>query len=181
MSGCQCHVLCLHHELASFSYRIPSPAWQVLFSGEVMPTAPDAVEVRSCRTPGLEPLRPDRDYLQLCTLRHFADRDFAPDEALPIGRAFTQRERVFLLDENDAPGRRARAGRGRSAFPVRRFALGYHVDPVRTAQAFTQNPLNTNWWRKRIYRTGDLARYDESGSLYYIGRRDFGSSTWDTA
>ena len=43
---------------------------------------------------------------------------------------------------------------------------------MRTAQAFTQNPLNTNWY-ERIYRTGDLARYDESGSLYYIGRRDF--------
>ena len=52
------------------------------------------------------------------------------------------------------------------------LALGYFADPVRTAQAFTQNPLNTNWY-ERIYRTGDLARYDESGSLYYIGRRDF--------
>ena len=52
------------------------------------------------------------------------------------------------------------------------LALGYYADPVRTAQAFTQNPLNTNWY-ERIYRTGDLARYDESGSLYYIGRRDF--------
>jgi len=52
------------------------------------------------------------------------------------------------------------------------LALGYYADPVRTAQAFTQNPLNTNWY-ERVYRTGDLARYDESGSLYYIGRRDF--------
>ena len=91
-------------------------------------------------------------------------------QALPIGRAFPN-EKVFLLDENDAlvtvPGQA-----GEICVSGTALALGYYADPVRTAQAFTQNPLNTNWY-ERIYRTGDLARYDESGSLYYIGRRDF--------
>ena len=105
-----------------------------------------------------------------CTYAILPDRNFAPDEALPIGRAFPN-EKVFLLDENDAlvtvPGQA-----GEVCVSGTALALGYYADPVRTAQAFTQNPLNTNWY-ERIYRTGDLARYDESGSLYYIGRRDF--------
>ena len=62
--------------------------------------------------------------------------------------------------------------RERSAFPGTALALGYYADPARTAQAFTQNPLNSSWY-ERIYRTGDLARYDEAGELYYIGRKDF--------
>ena len=81
------------------------------------------------------------------------------------------KRQVFLLDENDVlvtvPGQA-----GEICVSGTALALGYYADPVRTAQAFTQNPLNTNWY-ERIYRTGDLARYDESGSLYYIGRRDF--------
>ena len=108
--------------------------------------------------------------LLLCGCSAPQVQDFAPDEALPIGRAFPN-EKVFLLDENDAlvtvPGQA-----GEICVSGTALALGYYADPVRTAQAFTQNPLNANWY-ERIYRTGDLARYDESGSLYYIGRRDF--------
>ena len=61
------------------------------------------------------------------------DRDFAPDEALPIGRAFPN-EKVFLLDENDAlvtvPGQA-----GEICVSGTALALGYYADPVRTAQA----------------------------------------------
>ena len=89
---------------------------------------------------------------------------------LPIGHAFPN-EKVFLLDENDRlvtePGLA-----GELCVSGTALALGYYADPARTAQAFTQNPLNTRWY-ERIYRTGDLARCDAAGDFYYIGRKDF--------
>ena len=56
---------------------IPFPGGQVLFSGEV--SVPHLMKWKSLLPHARfgEPLRPDRDYLQLCTLRHFADRVFA--------------------------------------------------------------------------------------------------------
>mgnify|MGYP002750763322 CR=1 FL=1 len=162
--------LCLITGFHALDYRTPETVKRILYSGEVMPLK------------ALKEFRkhlPDVTYVNLygpteitcnCTYAILPDRDFAPDEALPIGRAFPN-EKVFLLDEDDAlvtvPGQA-----GEICVSGTALALGYYADPVRTAQAFTQNPLNTNWY-ERIYRTGDLARYDESGSLYYIGRRDF--------
>ena len=105
-----------------------------------------------------------------CTYYILPDRVFAPEEVLPIGHAFPN-EKVFLLDENDRlvtePGQA-----GELCVSGTALALGYYADPARTAQAFTQNPLNTRWY-ERIYRTGDLARCDAAGEFYYIGRKDF--------
>lgn len=50
--------------------------------------------------------------------------------------------------------------------------LGYFRDPKRTAQAFIQNPLHTNY-ADRGYRTGDLVERDSQGQLHFKGRADF--------
>ena len=162
--------MCFVSIMNGFSYRIPSRVRQVLFSGEVMPIKHLMKWKSALPHARFVNLYGPTEITCNCTYAILPDRDFAPDEALPIGRAFPN-EKVFLLDENDAlvtvPGQA-----GEICVSGTALALGYYADPVRTAQAFTQNPLNTNWY-ERIYRTGDLARYDESGSLYYIGRRDF--------
>ena len=162
--------MCFVSIMNGFSYRIPSRVRQVLFSGEVMPIKHLMKWKSALPHARFVNLYGPTEITCNCTYAILPDRDFAPDEALPIGRAFPN-EKVFLLDENDTlvtvPGQA-----GEICVSGTALALGYYADPVRTAQAFTQNPLNTNWY-ERIYRTGDLARYDESGSLYYIGRRDF--------
>ena len=52
------------------------------------------------------------------------------------------------------------------------LTLGYYNDPVRTAEVFVQNPLNTHY-PELIYRTGDLARYNEYGELVFVSRKDY--------
>ena len=96
-------------------------------------------------------------------------RDFALDEAIPIGRPFHNTE-ILLLDENDKPAAPGEVGeiciRGTAV------TLGYYNDPQRTAEAFVQNPLNRAY-PELIYRTGDLARYDEEGELIFLSRKDY--------
>ena len=50
--------------------------------------------------------------------------------------------------------------------------MGYYNNPEKTAQAFTQNPLNPHY-PERIYRTGDLVRINERGELLFVTRKDF--------
>jgi len=50
--------------------------------------------------------------------------------------------------------------------------LGYFNDPVRTAQAFVQNPAHGRFVDIG-YRTGDLVRRDPDGRLHFVGRADF--------
>lgn len=97
------------------------------------------------------------------------DRDFAEDGVIPIGRPFPNRE-ILLLGADDCPVRDGEIGeicvRGTS------LALGYYRDPQRTAEVFTQNPLNPDY-PELIYRTGDLGRRNERGELVFISRKDF--------
>lgn len=96
-------------------------------------------------------------------------RDFALDEAIPIGRPFRNTE-ILLLDENDtlaAPGEV-----GEICIRGTGVTLGYYNDPQRTAEAFVQNPLN-HAYPEIIYRTGDLARYNQEGELVFLSRKDY--------
>lgn len=141
--------MCFVSIMNGFSYRIPSHVRQVLFSGEVMPIKHLMKWKSALPHARFVNLYGPTEITCNCTYAILPDRDFAPDEALPIGRAFPN-EKVFLLDENDAlvtvPGQA-----GEICVSGTALALGYYADPVRTAQAFTQNPLNTNWY-ERIYR-----------------------------
>lgn len=162
--------MCFVSIMNGFGYRVPTTVRQVLFSGEVMPIKHLMKWKAALPQARFVNLYGPTEITCNCTYYILPDRDFTADEVLPIGRAFPN-EKVFLLDESDAlvtePGKA-----GELCVSGTALALGYYADPARTAQAFTQNPLN-RLWQERIYRTGDLARYDEAGELYYIGRKDF--------
>ncbi|WP_455500915.1 amino acid adenylation domain-containing protein, partial [Gemmiger sp.] len=162
--------MCFVSIMNGFGYRVPSAVRLVLFSGEVLPVKHLIKWKTALPQARFVNLYGPTEITCNCTYYILPDRDFTADETLPIGRAFPN-EKVFLLDENDAlvtaPGQE-----GELCVSGTALALGYYADPARTAQSFTQNPLNHNWY-ERIYRTGDLARYDEAGELYYIGRKDF--------
>jgi len=97
------------------------------------------------------------------------DRDFAPGEAIPIGRPFPNRE-ILLLTED---GMLAEDGQeGEICIRGTSVTLGYYNDPVRTGEAFVQNPLNTAY-PEIIYKTGDIGRYNEAGELMFVSRKDY--------
>ncbi len=98
-----------------------------------------------------------------------ADREFGPDEAIPIGRPFRNTD-ILLLDEENNPAAPGQAGeiciRGTS------LTLGYYKDFTRTDAAFVQNPRNSAY-HEPIYRTGDLGKYNERGELMFLSRKDY--------
>ncbi len=97
------------------------------------------------------------------------DRDFAPDEAIPIGGPFANTE-ILLLNEHDL-----RAGQGEIGEICIRgtsLTLGYYNNFEKTHEVFVQNPLNTAY-PELIYRTGDLGRYNERGELMFVSRKDY--------
>jgi len=97
------------------------------------------------------------------------DREFADDEMIPIGHPFQNRE-VLLLT---ADGRRADDGEeGEICVRGTALTLGYYNDPVRTGEAFVQNPLNTAY-PELIYKTGDMGRYNKEGELVFVSRKDY--------
>lgn len=97
------------------------------------------------------------------------DRDFAPGEAIPIGKPFPNRE-ILLLTED---GKLAEDGQeGEICIRGTSVTLGYYNDPIRTGEAFVQNPLNTAY-PEIIYKTGDIGRYNEAGELMFVSRKDY--------
>ncbi|MBR2523041.1 MAG: amino acid adenylation domain-containing protein [Clostridiales bacterium] len=96
------------------------------------------------------------------------NREFEDGDAIPIGRPFDNTD-ILLLDED----RKVPAGEvGEICIRGTALTLGYYNDPVRTAEVFVQNPLNTHY-PELIYRTGDLARYNEYGELVFVSRKDY--------
>jgi acyl-coenzyme A synthetase/AMP-(fatty) acid ligase len=87
---------------------------------------------------------------------------------LPIGKPY-ENYGILLLDENNREPAPGALGEICVRGPI--LALGYYGDPVRTAEAFIQNPLNPNF-RELIYKTGDLGRFREDGNLEFHGRKD---------
>ena len=97
------------------------------------------------------------------------ERDFAPDEAIPIGKPFKNTDILLLTDDN----KRAAPGEiGEICIRGTSLTLGYYNDFERTDKAFVQNPLNSAY-PERIYRTGDLGRVNERGELVFVSRRDY--------
>ena len=138
----------------------------VTFAGEVMPSKQLNVWRRAL---------PGRVYANLygptetdvCTC-YVVDRDFADQEALPIGYARANMRVVILKEDGSeaAPGEQ-----GELCVVGSGVALGYWNNPEETARAFAPNPL-TGPWPEPMYRTGDLAYKDAGGLIWYVGRRD---------
>ena len=87
-----------------------------------------------------------------------------------IGRPIPGSE-IFVLNEHDEPCATGEIGELVQRGPT--VALGYWNDPVSTAAVFRSHPgspaANNGF---RVVHSGDLVRRDESGLLYFVGRRD---------
>lgn len=96
------------------------------------------------------------------------DRDFSPEEALPIGRPLPNTGILLINDRNQpaSPGEP-----GEICIRGTCLTLGYYNDPQRTAEAFVQNPLNA-LYPERIYRTGDYGFYNDRRELMFLSRKD---------
>ncbi len=97
------------------------------------------------------------------------NREFAPDDVIPIGRPFKNTE-ILLLDEKNELAKDGEPGeiciRGTSV------TLGYYNNPEKTAEAYVQNPLN-KVYPEIIYRTGDIGKRNADGDLIFISRKDY--------
>lgn len=97
------------------------------------------------------------------------ERDFAPDEVIPIGQPFHNTE-ILLLNEKNERASENEVGeicvRGTS------LTLGYYHNFEKTNEVFVQNPLNDRY-PELIYRTGDLGKYNEHGELIFVSRKDY--------
>lgn len=132
------------------------PLRRIFFCGEVMP----------CRTLNLwKRALPDAMYVNMygpteitdVCMYYIIDRDFADDDALPIGFP-CENTRIDLID-------------GEICVSGTCLSLGYYRAPEKTAAAFVPNPLRTGI-SETMYRTGDLGCYNVRGEMMFIGRRD---------
>ena len=140
----------------------------VFFGGEVMPVKHLNLWRRAYPDVRYVNFYGPTEVTDTCTY-YEVNREFDAADTLPMGGACRNMD-VFLLDENDNLVLEGREGevcvRGTG------LAYGYYRDPVRTKEAFVQNPLNREY-PETIYRTGDLARYNEYGELVYLSRKDY--------
>jgi acyl-coenzyme A synthetase/AMP-(fatty) acid ligase len=97
------------------------------------------------------------------------ERDFAPDEVIPIGRPFKNTEIILLNEENKQAGE---GETGEICIRGTSLTLGYYNNFEKTNEVYVQNPLNTAY-PELIYRTGDLGRYNERGELIFVSRKDY--------
>ena len=86
-----------------------------------------------------------------------------------MGHPFPNRD-ILLLTEEGKPA--AEGQEGEICIRGTALTLGYYNDPVRTSEAFVQNPLNTAY-PEVIYKTGDIGRYNEAGELVFVSRKDY--------
>jgi len=100
---------------------------------------------------------------------YVVDREFALDEAIPIGRPFKNTEILLLTEDN----RLAEKGeQGEICIRGTSLTMGYYNDFERTNEVFVQNPLNT-MYPELIYRTGDIGKINERGELVFVSRKDY--------
>ena len=141
---------------------------KIMFCGEVMPNKQLNVWRKAI---------PEAQYVNYygpaettCASTYYiVDREFADDEALPIGKP-AYNTGVLVLDEENQLVREGRIGE--LCIAGSGLALGYYNDFEKTESFFIQNPLN-RYYTERIYRTGDLVKLNEYGELLYMGRKDF--------
>lgn len=132
------------------------PLKKILFCGEVMPcktlnlwkkAVPDALFVN---------MYGPTEITDVC-MYFVVDREFADDDALPIGVPCLN-TRIDLID-------------GEICVSGTCLSPGYYNAPEKTAEVFVEHPLRRGVTEK-MYRTGDLGRYNDRGEMMFIGRKD---------
>lgn len=94
------------------------------------------------------------------------DREFSPEDSMPIGRPFKNTE-ILLLDENNRP-----ACQGEILIRGTAVTFGYYNNKEKTEEVFIQNPLNP-YYTDIVYKTGDIGAYNERGELVFVSRKDY--------
>ena len=100
---------------------------------------------------------------------YHVDREFEETDAIPIGKPF-RNTGIILLDENNKEA--AFGEPGEICIRGTCLTMGYYGQPDKTAEVFTQNPLQTRF-PELIYRTGDIAHYNADGDLVFVSRKDY--------
>ncbi len=160
--------LCLISTFHALDYKVPETVKKILFSGEVMPAKHLKQWMEKLPQTTFVNLYGPTEITCNCTY-HIVNRE-EENEVLPIGKPFDN-ERVFLLDENNKLITDSGIN-GEICVTGTALSPGYFNAPEQTAKAFVQNPLNP-FYPEIIYRTGDLGHYDESGNIFFSGRKDF--------
>lgn len=160
--------LCLMTTLHALDGCDLSSVRLVMFSGEVMPEKHLHLWMGALPEATFVNLYGPTEITRNC-LYHVVDRRREYPGELPLGRAFANREVLLVTDGGVRVTEPGQVGeicvRGSS------LANGYAADPVQTARAFGQNPLNA-LCADLVYHTGDYAEVGADGDLYYRGRRD---------
>jgi len=161
--------LCLMTTLHALDDHDLSNVRIVLFSGEGhAPASSPPVDGRAAAGHVRQPLRADRDHLQLAPITWW--RGAGPtlvsspwESPSPTGRSCSL--------PMAGPWRVTQARSGDPASDGTSLASGYVGMPPSMAAAFVQNPCNT-LFADPLYRTGDYAIVSEDGELFFRGRRD---------
>ena len=140
---------------------------KILFAGEVMPNR-HLNYWRQCL--------PDALYANLygpteitvdCTY-YIVEKEFDDNDKLPIGFPCRNTDILILTEDNRAA---EVDEQGELCVRGTSLALGYWNNPQKSAEVFTQNPLNKNYF-DRIYRTGDFAYTNSEREIIFLGRKD---------
>ena len=145
------------------------PLKNIFFAGEVMPMKQLNNWRRHYPNAVFANLYGPTECTVICAY-YTLNRAFADDDVLPMGRACENCEALLL----DASDQRIMKPEEIGELCIRGTCLsaGYYGAPDKTAAAFVQNPLQSQY-PEIIYRTGDLVKYNEHGELVYVGRKDF--------
>ncbi|SFB90444.1 amino acid adenylation domain-containing protein [Ruminococcus albus] len=154
-------------KLKAFEGEKPEYLRKVCFSGSVMPCSALRVwqkELPECKF--VNQYGPT-ECTASCTY-HEVDGIVEEGDTLPIGRPY-RNYRVFLLDDENKPVKTGEQGEICVSGPI--LALGYYNNKELTDGSFIQHPLN-GAYNELIYKTGDYGIFDESGILWFKGRKD---------
>lgn len=139
----------------------------VWFAGEVFPTKQFLVWYDKLPNVLFANLYGPIEITLDCTYFVVEDRPLET-EPLPIGIPYRNTEVLILNDENKI----CEVGEeGELCVRGSSLAMGYYNNPEKTANAFTQNPLN-NSYPELIYRTGDIVYKRSDGNIMFKGRKD---------
>ena len=135
---------------------VPAGLTRVFFCGETMPCSTLNAWKRGLPAAKYVNMYGPTEITDVCT--YFpVERDFADDEALPIGFPCAN-TRILLID-------------GEICVTGTCLSPGYYNAPEKTAEVFVPNPLRPQV-TEMIYKTGDLGAYNERGELMFLGRKD---------
>jgi amino acid adenylation domain-containing protein len=139
----------------------------VWFAGEVFPTKQFNYWKKQLSSVKFVNLYGPIEITLDCTY-FIVDREINDDEPIPIGFPCRNTDILILNDKDELSGLNED---GELCVRGTSLAMGYYNNPVKTASAFVQNPLNTSY-PELIYRTGDIVFKNERGEIIFKGRKD---------